>query len=120
MEKKNSKLCRHPDCQGWATRSGFCVGHDTVIQATATQVARRRRNGIKLPSLNSVDAAKEWLKLIGRSLSRNEIKPQLASELRRIASTYCDLDPGSAISDRLEQVEDVLKRLVSKEEPWQG
>jgi len=115
------KRCAAEGCRGWRVRdSEWCAGHCPRTQAVAAEGRRLSRRGLRLPPLTSVDAAKLWLRKIGEAVAEGRIKVSLAGELRRIAKDFCEVDPGSAIADRLESVESALQRLTDKGEPWQG
>ena len=68
-----------------------------------------KRKGLSLPRLDSVEAAKEWLRLIGQALAEDRLKPQKASELRRIAAAYVAVDPGDRLQDQIDELNERLE-----------
>ena len=102
------RRCAKPGCKGWATEGGFCAGHDVHAQALAKAARELKRKGLKLPPLTSIDACKQWFRIVGEALSEDRIKPAKAAELRRIAAAYAASDPADALQDRLDALEERL------------
>ena len=118
------RRCKVEGCRGWANKTtGYCAGHDPQVQAVASQARKLARRGLKLPPLDSVDAAKLWLRQVGEALARGQIKVAMAGELRRIAKDYCDVDPATSLADKLENLEGQIRDVQQKRgetEPWHG
>ncbi len=118
------RRCQKEGCSGWALLSNgkkWCVAHDPHAVAVANAGRRLAREGLNLPKLDSVDAAKVWLRKIGEAVAEGRLKPSLASELRRIAVAYCDVDPATSLADKLEHLEGQIRDVQQKQgetEPW--
>ena len=80
------KRCKRDGCRGWAVHdgSGLCAGHSDFVKAKAKAAMELNRKHLGLPRLDSVDACRTWLRLIGEALAEDRLTPVKASELRRI------------------------------------
>ena len=120
------RRCQKEGCSGWALLSNgkkWCVAHDPHAVAVANAGRRLAREGLGLPKLDSVDAAKVWLRKIGEAVAEGRLKISVSRELRLIAETYIRSDPSSTLTDKLEALEGRIRDVQQKQgetEPWHG
>ena len=103
------RRCARDGCRGWATRSGFCGGHDPHAQALSRAVIQLKKRGLQLPELDSTKSARRWLALVGQSVALGKLKPGVAREIRMCATAYLASDRDGALADRLSELEQRLR-----------